>query len=296
MTAAQAVPLRVQQVLDRLDGVTGAYPQWSARCPAHDDRHASLSVGVGDDGLAMVTCHGGARGGCDWSALRPALLARQVPETILRGSNPPAPASGRQTPEHGRPPESRRREARRLAAVPDQDAVDRYVWAISEEQIQDVSEWRGIGEAIAVNLMTMAELAVPIIATVIGEGGSGGALALGVADRLLMLEYAFYSVASPEGSAAILWKDASKAPDAAKVMKITAPDLLALGVADDIVPEPEGGAHLDNAATIAAVGDAIKRHLRELATFSPEQLRAHRYNKYRSIGAFQELQTTLLGG
>ncbi len=155
------------------------------------------------------------------------------------------------------------------------------------------SEERGIGEAIATNLMEMAQLTVPIIATVIGEGGSGGALALGVADRLLMLQYAFYSVASPEGSAAILWKDASKAPDAAKVMKITAPDLLALGIVDEVVPEPDGGAHQDSAAAIAAVGEAIKRHLDDLAHMSPPQLRAHRYRKYRSIGAFQEEQTAL---
>ncbi|MGY1857529.1 AAA family ATPase [Modestobacter sp. SYSU DS0290] len=147
MTAAQAVPLRLQQFLDRLDGVTGWYPQWSARCPAHSDQHASLSVGVGDDGLAVVTCHGGADGGCDWSALRPALLARRVPEKVVRGSNPPAPASGDQRPEQTRPLASRRRQSRRLVAVPDQDAVDRFVWAISEEQIQDVSQWRGIGEA-----------------------------------------------------------------------------------------------------------------------------------------------------
>jgi acetyl-CoA carboxylase carboxyl transferase subunit alpha len=156
------------------------------------------------------------------------------------------------------------------------------------------SEERGIGEAIATNLVEMAQLDVPIIATVIGEGGSGGALALGVADRLLMLQYAIYSVASPEGSAAILWRDAGKAPDAAKVMKITAPDLLALGVADEIVPEPEGGAHEDKNATTSAVGAAIKRHLDELTRLSPEQLRAHRYHKYRSIGTFQEEQQALL--
>ena len=155
------------------------------------------------------------------------------------------------------------------------------------------SEERGIGEAIATNLMEMAQLTVPIVATVIGEGGSGGALALGLADRLLMLQYAFYSVASPEGSAAILWKDASKAPDAAKVMKITAPDLLALGIVDEVVPEPEGGAHQNSAEAIAAVGEAVKRQLDDLAHLSPPQLRAHRYRKYRSIGAFQEAQTAL---
>jgi acetyl-CoA carboxylase carboxyl transferase subunit alpha len=156
------------------------------------------------------------------------------------------------------------------------------------------SEERGIGGAIAENLMLMAELNVPIIATVIGEGGSGGALALGVADRLLMLQYSFYSVASPEGSAAILWKDASKAPDAAKVMKITAADLHELGIADEVIPEPEGGAHTDSVAAIAAAGEVIKRHMRELLHLSPDQLRAQRYAKYRSIGAFQEAQEALL--
>lgn len=156
------------------------------------------------------------------------------------------------------------------------------------------SEERGIGEAIAKNLMLMAELRVPIVATVIGSGGSGGALGIGLADRLLMLQYAFYSVASPEGSAAILWKDSGKAPDAAKVMKITADDLLALGVADEVIPEPEGGAHTDAAAAIATAGDVIKRHLHELRRLPSDQLRVQRYHKYRSIGAFQEHQTALL--
>lgn len=156
------------------------------------------------------------------------------------------------------------------------------------------AEERGIGEAIATNLLQMAQLDVPIIATVIGEGGSGGALAIGVADRLLMLQHAIYSVASPEASAAILWKDASKAADAAEVMKITAPDLHALGIADEIIAEPEGGAHNDGPAMISAVGDAISRHLHTLAGLTPAQLRAHRYNKYRSIGAFQEQQGGML--
>ena len=119
------------------------------------------------------------------------------------------------------------------------------------------SEERGQGNAIAENILVMAGLKMPIVAIVIGEGGSGGALAIGVADRLIMLEHSVYSVASPEGTAAILWRDSSKAPEAARAMKITAQDLLALKIADAIVPEPEGGAHTDAETIIAALGDVI---------------------------------------
>src|ERR687886_782233 len=123
------------------------------------------------------------------------------------------------------------------------------------------SEERGQGWAIAENLLVMADLRVPIVATVIGEGGSGGALAIGVSDRLLMLEHSVYSVASPEGTAAILWRDASKAPDAARAMRITAQDLLALQIVDAVVAEPEDGAHTDADATVAAIGAAIREQL-----------------------------------
>lgn len=156
------------------------------------------------------------------------------------------------------------------------------------------SEERGQGWAIAENLMAMADLKTPVIATVIGEGGSGGALAIGVADRLLMLEHSIYSVASPEASAAILWHDASKAPEAAKAMKITAADLLRLGVADEILPEAEGGAHLDAARTIADVGAAIRRHLNDLLKQPIPELLQQRYGKYRSIGLAQEAQSAVV--
>jgi acetyl-CoA carboxylase carboxyl transferase subunit alpha len=152
------------------------------------------------------------------------------------------------------------------------------------------SEERGQGWAIAENLLVMAGLRVPIIATVIGEGGSGGALAIGVADRLLMLEHAIYSVASPEASAAILWRDASKAPDAAKAMKITAADLRDLGIADDVIPEVPGGAHLDPAQTIADVGAVLRQHLCDLLQLSTEELLQRRYEKYRTIGVVHEMQ------
>jgi acetyl-CoA carboxylase carboxyl transferase subunit alpha len=156
------------------------------------------------------------------------------------------------------------------------------------------SEERGQGRAIAENLLVMAGLKVPIIATVIGEGGSGGALAIGVGDQLLMLEHSVYSVAAPEASAAILWRDSAKAPDAARAMKITAQDLHALEIVDTIIPEPEGGAHLDTETIIAAVGSALQSHLAELTQLDLADLLARRYTKYRVIGRFQEDQSHLL--
>jgi acetyl-CoA carboxylase carboxyl transferase subunit alpha len=157
------------------------------------------------------------------------------------------------------------------------------------------SEERGQGNAIAENILAMAGLKTPIVAIVIGEGGSGGALAIGVADRLIMLEHSIYSVASPEGTAAILWRDSAKAPDAARAMKITAQDLLALDVIDAIVPEPEGGAHTDTATIIAAAGDAIRQQMAELLDLDPPTLLDRRYAKYRAIGRFQERQSQVLG-
>ena len=150
------------------------------------------------------------------------------------------------------------------------------------------AEERGQAEAIAKNLEVMAGLPVPIICAVIGEGGSGGALALGVANRILMLEYATYSVISPEGCASILWRDDSKKPEAAEAMKMTATDLLRLGVIDEIVPEAPGGAHRDHAATARNLGDALRRNLAELLLQPPQKLRDDRYQKFRGIGAFVE--------
>lgn len=150
------------------------------------------------------------------------------------------------------------------------------------------SEERGQAEAIAENILVMAGLRVPIVATVIGEGGSGGALAIGVADRLLMLEYTTYSVASPEATAAILWHDAARAPEAAQVMRITAPDLLDLGVADAIIAEPGGGAHLDPTAALLNTAAAVRHHVAELAGVPIDVLLARRYAKYRAIGQVQQ--------
>jgi acetyl-CoA carboxylase carboxyl transferase subunit alpha len=157
-----------------------------------------------------------------------------------------------------------------------------------------LSEERGQGNAIAECILAMAGLRTPIIAVVIGEGGSGGALAIGVADRIIMLENSVYSVASPEASASILWRDSAKAPEAARAMRITAPELHELGIVDLVVPEPEGGAHNDMEATVAAVGAAVQQQLDELLQLNMETLLAQRYDKYRAIGFYQERQQAML--
>jgi len=153
------------------------------------------------------------------------------------------------------------------------------------------AEERGQSEAIARNLFEMSRLTVPIIATVIGEGGSGGALALGVADRVLMMEHSVYSVITVEGCAAILWKD-GKNPQlrerAASALRITAPDLLELGIIDEILPEPPGGAHVDHAATAQTLHDTLVRHLEELRRLKPEKLVRRRREKYLKMGVFDE--------
>ncbi len=151
------------------------------------------------------------------------------------------------------------------------------------------AEERGQAEAIAVNLREMAGFTVPIIVTVTGEGGSGGALALGVGDRVFMFEHAVYSVISPEGCAAILWKDPAAAQEAAKAMRVTAADLKELGIIDDIVPEPEGGAHNDHAGAAELLRPFLERSLRELSRLKPNQLPEERYKKFRKMGVFEKV-------
>jgi acetyl-CoA carboxylase carboxyl transferase subunit alpha len=160
------------------------------------------------------------------------------------------------------------------------DTPGAYAGVLAEEQ--------GQGEAIAQNLREMFRLRVPIVATVIGEGGSGGALGIGVADRLLMFEHSVYTVASPEACASILWRDAAQAPMAAEALKITGPDLLKLGIVDQVLPEPSGGNHwapLDAAETLKT---ALLEHLEQLDCCSEQELLDRRYQKYRRIGRFAE--------
>ncbi len=163
------------------------------------------------------------------------------------------------------------------------DTPGAYAGLIAEEQ--------GQGEAIAVNLREMFRLKVPIIATVIGEGGSGGALGIGVADRLLMFEHSVYTVASPEACASILWRDAGKAPEAASALKITGPDLMKLGIVDEVLKEPSGG---NNWAPLQAgdtLKNALEKHLSELLALTPDELRNNRYSKFRKMGKYLESQS-----
>ncbi|WP_224369981.1 acetyl-CoA carboxylase carboxyltransferase subunit alpha [Hyalangium versicolor] len=148
------------------------------------------------------------------------------------------------------------------------------------------AEERGQAEAIAVNLEVMSRLKVPIISTVIGEGGSGGALAIGVGNRVLMLQNSVYSVISPEGCASILFRDSSQAEKAADALKLTAKDLLGLKVIDEVVPEPAGGAHRDAAKTAENLGKVLRKHLGELAELTPDELVKDRYDKFRALGVF----------
>jgi len=146
------------------------------------------------------------------------------------------------------------------------------------------AEERGQAEAIAFNLREMAKLTVPVIVTVVGEGGSGGALAIAVGNRVNMLENSVYSVITPEGCASILWRDAARAPEAAKAMKVAAPDMKALGLIDDIIEEPPGGAHSDHDATFEAVRTVLSRQLTELSAKSVRELLDERYDKFRAMG------------
>ncbi len=150
------------------------------------------------------------------------------------------------------------------------------------------AEERGQAEAIARNLREMASLTVPIIVCVTGEGGSGGALAVAVGNRVLMLEHSVYAVISPEGCAAILWSDGTKGQQAAEALKPSAQDIIQLGVIDEIVHEPVGGAHRDHEATAMAMGSSIRRHLAELQQMTPEQLVEDRYQKFRAMSRFTE--------
>ena len=150
------------------------------------------------------------------------------------------------------------------------------------------AEERGQAQAIAENIRDMFSIKVPVLVTVIGEGGSGGALGIGVGDRVLIMEYAYYSVISPEGCAAILWKDASKREDAAKVLKLTAPDLLKVGIVDEVVTEAEGGAHRGAEYSAQNLKSSIDKNLDELSRLSVETLLDQRYQRYRKMGIFNE--------
>jgi acetyl-CoA carboxylase carboxyl transferase subunit alpha len=180
------------------------------------------------------------------------------------------------------------RKASRLFELGDRFGLPIFTFVDTQGAYPGIgAEERGQSEAIGSCLAAMARARVPIIATILGEGGSGGALALGVANRVLVLEFGCYSVISPVGCAAILWKDSSRADEAAAQLKITAPDLLQLGVVDAVVEEPTGGAHQDHDAAASCLERALLHHLSELEARSPDELVDDRYRRFRNLGAFR---------
>ncbi len=179
------------------------------------------------------------------------------------------------------------RKARRLFDLADRFRMPVIIFIDTPGAYPGIgAEERGQAEAIAVNLEVMSSLGVPTISVVIGEGASGGALGVGVTSRILMLEYSWYNVISPESCSAILYRDPGQAKKSADALKLTAKDLAGFGITDEIVQEPPGGAHRDPALAAKNVGDAIRRHLAQLKAMSPEQLVADRYRKFRAIGVY----------
>jgi acetyl-CoA carboxylase carboxyl transferase subunit alpha len=150
------------------------------------------------------------------------------------------------------------------------------------------AEERGQAQAIAANLRDMARVRVPIVATVIGEGGSGGALGIGVADKVMILQHAYYSVISPEGCASILWRNSVKAPEAAQALKIMGENLLEFGIVEEVIPEPTGGAHQDPVVVAKCLKKSIQKYIRELSALDQQTLLENRYRKYRAVGQFIE--------
>lgn len=186
------------------------------------------------------------------------------------------------------------RKAQRLMALADKFGIPVLTLVDTPGAHAGVAaEERGQGEAIAGTLMCMARLSVPTVAVVIGEGGSGGALALALADRVLMLENSLYSVISPEGCASILWKDSGEARLAAQALRLTSSDLAGLQVIDGVLPEPRGGAHRDHAAAASIVKKALEEYLRELETMHPGLRKKERYQKFRRMGVWRENGLTL---
>ncbi|MBD1833193.1 acetyl-CoA carboxylase carboxyl transferase subunit alpha [Cyanobacteria bacterium FACHB-472] len=280
--------LEVRAVQLREEIFSSLSPSQRLQLARHPRRPSTLDYiqAISDEWMELH----GDRGGCDDPALvggvarlggRPVLMlghqkGRDTKDNIARNFGQASPGGYRKA--------MRLMEHANRFGMPILTFIDTPgAWAGVE------AEELGQGEAIAYNLREMFRLDVPIVCTVIGEGGSGGALGIGVGDRLLMFEHAVYTVATPEACAAILWRDSSKAPQAATALKITAWDLKNLGILDTILPEPIGGAHADPLKAASILKDALLQNLEELTNLTGQQRRELRYQKFRRIGVFTEI-------
>ncbi|MGF7014351.1 acetyl-CoA carboxylase carboxyl transferase subunit alpha [Ornithinibacillus bavariensis] len=270
------------------DNIYGNLKPWQrVQMARHQDRPTTLDY-ISELFTDFLEFHGDRTFGDDEAIVTGIAYYKEVPITVIGHQR------GKNTKENirrnfGMPhPEGYRKALRHMKQA---EKFNRPIICFIDTKGADPgkeSEERGQSEAIARNLMEMAGLKVPIICIVIGEGGSGGALALGVGDRIFMLENSTYSVISPEGAAALLWKDSGLAQKAAESMKITAPDLFELGIIDEIVPEPKGGAHRDIEQQAKNMDAVIEKALKELADLTTEELLENRWEKYKQIGDFKE--------
>jgi acetyl-CoA carboxylase carboxyl transferase subunit alpha len=277
-----------KRLSDLEDNIYGNLKPWQrVQMARHQERPTTLDY-IGELFTDFLEFHGDRTFGDDEAIVSGIAYYKNVPVTVIGHQR------GKNTKENirrnfGMPhPEGYRKALRHMKQA---DKFNRPIICFIDTKGADPgkeSEERGQSEAIARNLMEMAGLKVPVICVVIGEGGSGGALALGVGDRIFMLENSTYSVISPEGAAALLWKDSGLAQRAAESMKITAPDLYELGIVDEIIPEPKGGAHRDIKQQAANIDVVIEKSLKELNNLSKDELLEQRWEKYKQIGEYKE--------
>ncbi|WP_096269668.1 acetyl-CoA carboxylase carboxyl transferase subunit alpha [Paucisalibacillus globulus] len=277
-----------KRLSDLEDNIYGNLKPWQrVQMARHQERPTTLDY-IGELFTDFLEFHGDRTFGDDEAIVSGIAYYKDVPVTVIGHQR------GKNTKENirrnfGMPhPEGYRKALRHMKQA---DKFNRPIICFIDTKGADPgkeSEERGQSEAIARNLMEMAGLKVPVICVVIGEGGSGGALALGVGDRIFMLENSTYSVISPEGAAALLWKDSGLAQRAAESMKITAPDLFELGIVDEIIPEPKGGAHRDIKLQAANIDVVIEKALKELNNLSNNELLEQRWEKYKQIGEYKE--------
>jgi acetyl-CoA carboxylase carboxyl transferase subunit alpha len=277
-----------KRLADLEDDIYGNLKPWQrVQMARHQERPTTLDY-IAELFTDFLEFHGDRNFGDDEAIVSGIAYYKDVPITVIGHQR------GKNTKENirrnfGMPhPEGYRKALRHMKQA---DKFNRPIICFIDTKGADPgkeSEERGQSEAIARNLMEMAGLKVPIVCIVIGEGGSGGALALGVGDRIFMLENSTYSVISPEGAAALLWKDASLAQKAAESMKITAPDLFELGVIDEIIAEPKGGAHRDIKEQAENIDKVIEKSLAELKNLSNDELLEKRWEKYKQIGDYKE--------